>query len=147
MTGDDLIEAFVRIRLARNRVLTQRDGLLCERHETGELVELDTTDMPVFSEPCWKAARKRTEPTPYSDGDRLYIDPPPSQWCQSCQQREALTDQYRVLVRQHAGALRGLIRRGKTLIAPELASTETEKPRTLDEASSQSSTGAPKEGL
>jgi len=120
MTGDQLIARFVDLRLSRNRVKRERDGLLCERNENGEYVGLDNLGMPVFSQPCWKAARKRTEPTPYSDGGVFYLDPPPAQWCASCQRREVLTESLRLLVRQHAGALRGLVRRGKAVIATEI---------------------------
>lgn len=129
MTSDELVERWMRIRQERDRVRRDRDARHCERAELvtrayyGAVAEAQTDPLATFElpepsqpEPCWKAARKWTGPTPHSDGGVFYLDPPIVAWCLPCQERQALNDQLRVLVRQHAGALRGLVARGKSLL-------------------------------
>lgn len=110
-TGDELIERWAKVRRQRDRVRRERDARVCERETM-----VESEDNPTLLDPCWKAARKWTGPTPYSEGGQFYLDPPIASWCLPCQERQALTDQLRVLSRQHAGALRGLISRGKVLL-------------------------------
>lgn len=48
---------------------------------------------------------------------QLYYDPPMSEWCANCRMRQSVSEEYRQACRAHGGALRGLMRRGKTLAA------------------------------
>lgn len=122
-----VVRRFVEARETRNRLKDERDACFCERAEPslqpGYAMVMDPDDdmprdtPPSQPEPCWKAARKRTPVTPYSDGGKFYLDPPMSEWCQTCQRRQVASDAYRKSVTAHAGALRGLIRHGKSIIS------------------------------
>lgn len=123
MKSDDIVRRFVAARLDRNALKAHRDACLCERAETLE---------PTQEAPCWKAARQRTEP---SDGDRFYLDPPPSAWCETCQRRQVLNDAYAKAVRAHAGALRGVIRHGRVLLGVHAVSAAESKQAAFEAAS------------
>ncbi len=126
MTSDDLIRKFADVRALRDRLRWERGGLCCERAEVVSVHDLEDAmaeaksdplatfelPQPTQAEPCWKAARK-WEDTGYRS--RFYFDPPQSEWCESCRKRQAVSDAYRATVRQHGGALRGLLARAKVL--------------------------------
>jgi hypothetical protein len=121
----DVVKRYVAARVERDRLKAERDGCFCERAEPalqpGYVMEIDGDDLPreaapTQAEPCWKMARKRTQPTPYSDGGEFYLDPPMAEWCETCRRRQAASDAYKVAVRAHAGALRGLLRHGRKLM-------------------------------
>lgn len=130
-SSDRLLVEFITARDLRDRLKRERDGCFCERAEPmtprdyeDAAAEAQTDPLATFefpqptqAEPCWKAARKWTPETPYSNGGKFYHDPPMSEWCATCQRRQKASEDYREAVRRHAGALRGLIRRGKSLAA------------------------------
>ncbi len=123
MTSEDVVRRFVQARLARNTAKDARDACLCERHSESRTLfdfnaagEFVCQPPAIQEEPCWKAARKRTEVTPWDDGGKFYLDPPMSEWCETCRRRQGLAAEYTRAVRAHAGALRGLIRHGRTLL-------------------------------
>jgi hypothetical protein len=115
--SDALIRDFYAIRTLRNRLKSERDSLLCERHERAELPEgFDwDTPLPEPKPPCWKAARQWERDRDGEPTRRFYLDPPPSEWCAACRRRQEVSDAYRESVRRHGGALRGLLRRGRVL--------------------------------
>lgn len=139
-SSDELLREFVAIRGRRDELRRDRAGLFCERAEVSPDDYADAAaeakqnpcnifelPQPTKAEPCWKAARKwanddRYEPDP--ERRRFYLDPPPSEWCASCQRRQVVSDAYREAVRQHGGALRGLLRRGRALQATVESSQE-----------------------
>ena len=116
-SSDDLIRDLCVVRALRDRLRAERAALFCERAEPTTVDENFETH-PTQAEACWKAARKWKD-----DGyhRRFYLDPPPSQWCESCRKRQEVSDAYREAVRHHGGALRGLLRRGKTLVSVRAA--------------------------
>jgi hypothetical protein len=123
-SSDELIREFVVIREHRDRLRRERAGLFCSRAEPvteddyrEAQAEAQAGQVAGFEFPqatqeqaCWKAARKWDD-TGYRA--RLYFNPPMSEWCEHCRRRQAVNDAYREAVRRHAGALRGLIARGK----------------------------------
>lgn len=125
-SSDELIRDFYAARALRDRLRRERAGLFCARAEPVSPQDYadaqcesqsDPLAVFVFPEPtqpeaCWKAARKWDHD---SYRARFYFDPPQSEWCENCRQRQAVSDAYRAAVRAHGGALRGLLRRGKTL--------------------------------
>lgn len=125
-SSDELIREFGSIRSERDRLRALRGGLLCQRAELVSRSDYEDAaaeqkaepwarfafPQATQAEPCWKAARRWREGHNRAE---FYFDPAPSEWCESCRQRQAATDAYRVAVRQHGGALRGLLRRARTL--------------------------------
>jgi hypothetical protein len=125
-SSDDLLREFFLARHDRNRLRSERAGLLCERSEAMTLDAVEDACAkeladPLWNgslhvheakEPCWKAARKWEE-TNYRS--RFYFDPPMAEWCETCRRRQEVSDAYRASVRKHGGALRGLLRRGKAV--------------------------------
>lgn len=110
-SSDELLREFAVIRAHRDRLRRERAALFCERAEA-VLVDPHTFEsLPrEQDEPCWKAARRWDDSQSRA---RFYFDPPTSQWCASCQRRQIVSDAYREAVKRHAGALRGLLARGK----------------------------------
>lgn len=147
-SSDELLREFVAIRARRDALRRERSGLFCERAEPVSPVDMadaaseakgDPLATFVFPEPtqeeaCWKAARKWDADSYKS---RFYLDPPPSKWCATCQRRQVVSDAYRVAVRAHAGALRGLLARGRALDAVARGSASQVDPptRVLDSVS------------
>lgn len=130
-----VVRRFCAARARRDRLRRERAECFCERAEPMSPVAFEDAaaeaildpiitlrlPQPTQEEPCWKAARQWTPPTPYSDGGKLYYDPPMSAWCEPCRRRQRVNDELREAIRAHAGALRGLIAHGKTLIRQEAA--------------------------
>lgn len=115
--SDRLLVRFITRRDLRDRLRDERDSLYCERAEP--VTQIDpATDLPIQptqEQPCWKMARKFRDNDSYRAA--MYFDPPEAEWCSNCRRREDVTADLRDAVRSHAGALRGLIRRGKSLAA------------------------------
>lgn len=124
-SSQELIEAFVFAHLERKRLRSQRDACYCERAEPVSRSDYEDAaaesrhdPMATFEFPqptqdaaCWKAARQWQDRGP--DEGRMYFIPPPSEWCATCQRRQTLTEALRAIAVRRAGALRGLIARGK----------------------------------
>jgi hypothetical protein len=127
-SSDVLLARFVRVRELRDKIRADRDACFCLRAEP--VTPTDMADaaseahddvlatfefpQPTQAEPCWKAARKWEDDGPHRNGG-FRLDPPISEWCEPCRQRQALTQRLRAAVNEHGGALRGLIRRGRAL--------------------------------
>lgn len=113
--ADALLASYARTRDLRDRVKAARDACFCERHEGYELV--DGLPSPKSGTPCWKSARKwdndfcddSGRPVPFR------FDPPIGEWCATCRQRQAYTEQLRAAVRDHAAAKRAILQRGRSL--------------------------------
>lgn len=118
-TADDLLRAYAASRDLRDRVLTARNGCLCNRHERVDMV--DGIPEPQSGEPCWKAARKweSSDDPDRFETRRFYFDPPIDEWCVSCRQRQAFTSQLRTAVKDHAAAKRAILQRGRALVRSE----------------------------
>lgn len=128
---DAIVMAFAAARKERDRLRYERAGLLCERVEATN--DLDTYEAAASArpavmhelagagndpgEPCWKAARRWKDNGPYSP--TFYFDPPPAEWCDTCQRRQVVSDAYREAVRKHGGALRAVIARGLAIAKAE----------------------------
>lgn len=126
-TADDLVREFYAVRALRNRLREERDSLLCERTESGPPADFDWDSggsLPEVGPPCWKAARQWERDRDGEPTRHFYFDPPESEWCANCRRRQHVSDAYRETVRRHAGALRGLLRRGKTLSGTQKAAGE-----------------------
>jgi hypothetical protein len=115
-----MLARYASTRDLRDRIRDARDECLCERHEGYEWVE----DMPVpkSGEPCWKAARHWSHDEE-GQRDGFYLDPPISEWCQTCRARQAYTEQLRAAVRDHAAAKRAILQRGRALVRQQQAGT------------------------
>lgn len=96
-SSDELLMNFARIRRTRNLLREKRSGFTCAR-------ECGDSFAPL--KPCWKEARM--------DDGEFQLDEMDA-WCQSCRDREATNTQLLHAIREHAGALRGLLRRGHAL--------------------------------
>ena len=104
---DVLLRAYAESRDLRDRVRTARNGCLCYRHE----------GVDQSGEPCWKSARQwesNDDPERF-EMRRFYFDPPMSEWCVSCRQRQEFTEQLRTAVKAHAAAKRAILQRGRAL--------------------------------
>jgi hypothetical protein len=126
-SSDDLIRDFALARKRRDDLRRERAGLFCARAEPVSPQDYDEAHAeaqsdpmatfvfpePTQAEPCWKAARKWRDDGYHS---KFYFDPPQSEWCEPCRRRQAVSDLYRVAVRRHGGALRGLLSRAKALL-------------------------------
>lgn len=128
-TTAEIVRRFVAIRDARDAMKKERNASVCERETM-----VESEGNPTLLEPCWKAARKFTPVTPYSDGGQLYYDPPTSEWCQSCQRRQHASDAYKKLSQAHGGALRGLIRHARTLERPQETPRQAIQPLSAGDA-------------
>ncbi len=114
--ADSLLSSYAHTRDLRDQIKAARNACLCERHEgiewDGEL------PIPKSGEPCWKAAR--TWDAAFSDDSGMpvpfHFDPPISEWCDTCRQRQAYTEQLRAVVREHAAAKRAILQRGRALV-------------------------------
>lgn len=112
MSGDALLARYAESRYVRDSLKSGRDACLCERHEA---IGQDGT-----GEACWKAAREWTDNVAWNGeptGARSFrFNPPIMEWCETCQRRQALTDQLRLAVKSHAAAKRAVLQRGRALI-------------------------------
>ena len=114
--ADDLLASYARTRDLRDRLKDARNDCMCQRHEG--ITWEDGLPVQQIGAPCWKAARKWDEsfcddvgkPVPFR------FDPPVSEWCDSCRQRQALTEQLRAAVRDHAAAKRSILQRGRAVV-------------------------------
>ena len=117
-SSDAMIADFVAARALRDKLRSERGACLCERSEQPDdaaiQAALEGPDPIEAGEPCWKAARQ-WDNNPEHYRARFHFDPPMSEWCATCQRRQALTIQLREAITKHAGALRGLMRRGQVL--------------------------------
>ena len=114
-SADAILQTYADSRDLRDRVLSARNGCLCSRHESVEVV--DGVAQPQIGEPCWKAARKWEslgDPN-RPEGMRFYFDPPTAEWCVNCRQRQEFTEQLRAAVKAHAAAKRAILQRGRAL--------------------------------
>lgn len=115
--ADALLSSYARTRDLRDRIKSARNGCLCERHEG--VHEVDGALETQSGEPCWKAARKwddGTEQDGHGNRGGFHFHPPIGEWCQSCRNRQAYTEQLRAAVREHAAAKRAILQRGRALI-------------------------------
>ena len=111
--SDDLLMVYATTRDLRDRIKAARDGCSCERHEGFDLVDGVITDR--LGEACWKAARKWSDRGPDLSPE-FYLDPPIDEWCATCRNRQAYTEQLRAAVKDHAAAKRSILQRGRALV-------------------------------
>lgn len=116
ITADALLSRYASTRDLRDKIRRARDGCLCQLHEGVDIV--DGVPEPQIGEPCWKAARKwdREFADEYGKPVPFRFDPPISEWCATCRQRQAYTEQLRASVREHAAAKRSVLQRGRALV-------------------------------
>ena len=122
--SDDLLSRYARTRDLRDHVKDARNACLCDRAErAANLAELDAQDAAGVSAPCWKAARQWEDEVDWEGSPtgerRFYFSPPVAEWCHSCRQRQAFTEQLRAAVREHAAAKRVILQRGRALARRE----------------------------
>lgn len=112
----DVLETYARTRDLRDQIRDARDKCLCERHEGVQWV--DGLPEPQSGQPCWKAARQwdNGRVDEWGKPVRFYFDPPIGDWCATCRNRQALTEQLRAAVRDHAAAKRAVLQRGRKLV-------------------------------
>ena len=114
-TSDAILMRYAETRDLRDRLYDARNSRLCERHEG-----IGDNREPNSGEPCWKAARQWTDEVGWNGeptGHRsFHFDPPIDDWCTTCRQRQAYTEQLRAAVRDHAAAKRAILQRGRMLV-------------------------------
>lgn len=114
--ADALLSSYAKTRDVRDRLKDARNGCMCQRHEGVDFE--DGLPVQQLGAPCWKAARKWDES--FCDDEGMPVpfrfDPPISEWCDTCRQRQAFTEQLRVAVREHAAAKRAILQRGRALL-------------------------------
>lgn len=106
----ELLVRYALSRDVRDNLRSLRDLCLCERHE-GISPEWELRS----GTPCWKAARHRLF-NPVTERYEFYLDPPKSQWCDTCQRRELHSERLPEAVRSHAAAKRAILMRGRALV-------------------------------
>lgn len=124
--ADALLSCYAGTRDLRDRIREARDGCLCERHEG-----VDGNFEMRSGEPCWKAARKWDDVIAW-DGSptgrtNFHFDPPIDDWCATCRQRQAYTEQLRAAVREHAAAKRAILQRGRMLVRKQAGAPTPER--------------------
>ena len=96
-SSDDLLRTFYAIRAERSRLIALRASFHCARAERFD---------PVQDVPCWKTGR-------IDEDGRRRADT--ATWCQPCKKRQQAHVALALVSQRHGGALRGLIRRGRSL--------------------------------
>lgn len=119
-TSDQLLRGYAQSRDMRDALKKARNACMCDRSEGVDMV--DGIPTPQVGQPCWKAARQWDNGSSYDDDGapkRFWFDPPISEWCESCRNRQAYTVQLRAAVRDHAAAKRSILQRGRAMVRRE----------------------------